>query len=671
MFGGSHPGQAFDRIAALFYSDNDSNLHRERKIIMPHGYTGKILHVDLSNHKIEVEEQDETFYRSYLGGRGIGYRYLMQDVAAGTEPFSPENTLVLATGVITGAPLPAACRFAAVGKSPLTGTAGESEAAGFFGPELKMAGFDAVVLRGQAPKPVYLWVSGGHAAIEDATPFADLGAREVEDAIRAEKGSKKIRVAQTGLAGMNRVRFANITNNLGHFNGRCGLGAVMGSKNLRAVAALGTAILTFQDPAFLRDTAQHYAATFKNNPLGEQLHVYGTTAFPEIQSAAGALPVDNFRRSRLDDASAVGGDTYNEILLQKRKGCYACPIRCKRGIALDDPKYGVDSRYGGPEYETIAALGTNLKILDLKAIAKGNEICNRYCLDTISAGMTIAFACECFQEKVITKADTGGLELRFGDADLMIRLLEMIARRQGLGDLLAEGSSRLAVKWGVADRSLALAVKGQEIPMHDPRVKVGVGIGFAVSTYGADHMTAAHDTMFVNEKSFSVNSVKPLGIYKPMHATEITSEKVRNYKILENFWRTLDALGICVFGYAPRGVMPIDTMVKCVSAVTGWEASLFELMRAAERGTMIARAFNCREGFGINDDRLPQRLFDPKPDGANAGKQIFKEQDFNHAVRLYYEMIGCDPQTGRPGRAKLLELGLDWVAESLESHFKK
>ncbi len=638
---------------------------------MPYGYTGKILHVDLSNHKIEVEEKDEVFYRSYLGGRGIGYHYLMQGVAPGIDPFSPENILVLATGVMTGAPLPAACRFAAVGKSPLTGTAGESEAAGFFGPELKMAGFDAVVLRGRAQKPVYLWVTGGQAEIKDAAAFAELGAREVEDAIRAEMGSNKIRVAQTGLAGMNGVRFANITNNLGHFNGRCGLGALMGSKNLRAVAALGTAKPTFHDPGFLRETAQHYAATFKNNPLGDQLYIYGTTAFPEILSAAGALPVGNFRRSRLDDATAVSGDTYNEILLHKRKGCYACPIRCKRGVALDDPKYGIDSRYGGPEYETISALGTNLNITDLKAIAKGNEICNRYCLDTISAGMTIAFACECFQEKIITKADTDGLELRFGDADLMIQLLELIARRQGFGDLLAEGSSRLAEKWGVADSPSHLAVKGQEISMHDPRVKVGVGIGFAVSTYGADHMTAAHDTMFVNEKSFSVNSVKPLGIYHPLHATEITSEKVRNYKILENFWRTLDALGLCVFGFAPRGVMPIDTMVRCVSAVTGWEASLFELLRAAERGTMIARAFNSREGFTVKDDKLPRRLFDPKPDGANAGEQIFKEADFNNAIRLYYEMIGCDPQSGRPGRAKLLDLGLDWVAKSIERSFQR
>ena len=417
----------------------------------------------------------------------------------------------------------------------------------------------------------------------------------------------------------------------------------------------------------MRETAQHFAATFKNNPAGEALYVYGTTAFAEILSAAGALPVDNFRRSQLDDATSVSGDTYNEILLQKRRGCYACPIRCKRGIALDDPKYGVDSRYGGPEYETIAALGTNLNIADLKAIAKGNEICNRYCLDTISTGMTIAFACECFQEGIISKADTDGLELRFGDADLMIQLLELIARREGFGDLLAEGTTRLAKKWGVADKHCHLAVKGQDISMHDPRVKVGVGIGFAVSPYGADHMTAAHDNAFVDEKSFALNSVKPLGIYKPMPATEITAEKVRNYKILENFWRTLDALGLCVFGYAPRGVMPIDTMVRCVNAITGWEASLFELMRAGERGTMIARAFNSREGFSANNDRLPQRLFDPKPDGANAGKHIFKEEDFNEAIRLYYDMIGCDPETGRPHRGKLLELGLEWIEASLNA----
>jgi aldehyde:ferredoxin oxidoreductase len=632
---------------------------------MPFGYTGKILQVDLSNQKIEIAAPGEAFYRSYLGGRGIGYHYLMQQMPAEIDPFAPENILVLATGVMTGAPLPASCRFAAVGKSPLTGTAGESEAAGFFGPELKMAGFDAVVFQGRSEKPVYLWVTGGKAEIKDAASISEMGAREVEDAIRAQLGNKKIRIAQTGLAGMNRVRFANITNNLGHFNGRGGFGAVMGSKNVRAVAALGTEKLEFQDPAFLRETAQHYAATFKDNPAGEALYVYGTTAFPEILSAAGALPVNNFRRSSLDDPAPVGGDTYNEILLQKRKGCYACPIRCKRGIALDDPKYGVDSRYGGPEYETISALGTNLNITDLKAIAKGNEICNRYCIDTISAGMTIAFACECFEEGLISKSDTDGLELHFGDADLMIRLLEMIARREGLGDRLAEGSARLARQWNVQDKPCHLTVKGQEVSMHDPRVKVGVGIGFAVSPYGADHMTAAHDTVFVDENSFGLNSVKPLGIYEPMHATKITTQKVRNYKLLENFWRTLDALGLCVFGYAPRGVMPIDTMLRCVSAVTGWETSLFELMQSGERGTMIARAFNSREGFTFKDDRLPKRLFDPKPDGAHAGEHIFAEDDFNEAVGSYYDMIGCDPDSGRPRPGKLLELSLDWVDELL------
>ena len=632
---------------------------------MGYGYTGKILHVDLSNRKLNIEENEDAFYRTYLGGRTIGYQYLLKEVPPHIDPFSPENILVLATGVMTGAPLAASCRFAAVGKSPLTLAAGESEAAGYFGPELKKAGFDAIVFRGRSETPVYLWVTDGKAEIKDAAHFSDLGAREVEDIIRKELGSDKIRVAQTGLAGMKKVRFANITNNLSNFNGRNGFGALMGAKNIRAVTALGTAKIKFHDKEFLRQTAQQYARTFRDNPLGEALFVYGTTAFPELLSAGGALPVDNFRRSKLDDASPVSGDTYNQLLLRKRKGCYACPIRCKRGIALKDPKYGVDSRYGGPEYETIAALGSNLNITDLKVIAKGNEICNRYCMDTISAGMTIAFACECFENGIITKADTGGLELRLGDSDLMIRLLEMIARREGVGDFMAEGMAHLAAKWKVENKPFNLSVKGQELPMHDPRVKVSVGIGYAISTYGADHMTATHDTMLTEAGSFPLKSVMPLGIYTPMHPTHITAEKVRSYALLENLWRAMDALGLCVFGYAPRGVMTLEVMVDCLNAVTGWNASLFELMKAAERGTMLARAFNSREGFNIKHDRLPQRLFDPKPDGPNAGTKIFQSRDFNKAVRQYYEMIGCDPKTGRPRRGKLLELGLEWVDELL------
>lgn len=628
---------------------------------MRYGYTGKILNVDLSNRKITVDEKDETFYRMHLGGRGIGYHYLLKEVPPLTDPFSPENILVLSTGVMTGAPLAASCRFSAVGKSPLTGTAVESEAAGFFGPELKQAGFDAVVFRGKSERPVYLKIIDGKAEIKDAEHLAELGAKEVEDAIRGEMGSQKVRVAQTGLAGMNRVLFANITNNLGHFNGRCGLGALMGDKNVRAVGALGTEKIRLFNPEFIHQTAKNYAKTFRDNPLGDALFVYGTTAFPALLSAGGSLPVNNFRRSKLEDPSSVSGDYYNKLLLKKRKGCYACPIRCKRGIALDDPKYGVDSRYGGPEYETIAALGTNLNILDLKAIAKGNEICNRYCMDTISAGMTIAFACECFEKGVITKADTGGLELRFGDSDLMIQLLEMTANREGIGDLLAEGTARLAERWGVVDTEYNLSVKGLEIPMHDPRVKVSVGIGYAVCTYGADHMTAPHDSYFTDEGSFALESVKPLGIYRAMNPTEITTEKVRSYVLLENLWRVMDALGLCIFGFAPRGAMSLELMVRCLNAVTGWNTSLFELMKAGERGTMMARAFNHREGFTIEKDRLPKRLFNPKPDGPNAGSKMFEEADFNRSLELFYEIIGCDPKTGRPHRGKLLELDLEWV----------
>jgi aldehyde:ferredoxin oxidoreductase len=248
---------------------------------------------------------------------------------------------------------------------------------------------------------------------------------------------------------------------------------------------------------------------------------------------------------------------------------------------------------------------------------------------------------------------------------MMLQLLEMIARREGFGDVLAQGSARLAVKWGVEDDPCSLSVKGQELSMHDPRVKVGVGIGFAVSPYGADHMTAAHDPFFTDENSTMFKSVMPLGIYKAMGATDITPEKVRCYLQLEKLWRMMDALGLCVFGYAPRGVMPLDVMVKSLNAVTGWNASLYELLQAAERGSILARAFNSREGFSIKDDRLPARLFDPKPDGPDSGKKIFEEADFKKAVALYYEMINCDPETGRPARGKLMELGLDWVEEML------
>jgi aldehyde:ferredoxin oxidoreductase len=634
---------------------------------MGNGFTGNILHVDLSSRNTRIEEKDEPFYRSLLGGRGIGYHYLLKHVPPHTDPLSENNILVLSTGVMTGSSLPAACRFAAIAKSPLTGAAGESESAGFFGPELKMAGFDAVVLHGKAEGPVYLWITDGKAEIKDAGGIAGLGAKETEDAIRFEMGSSKIRVAQTGLAGMNQVLYANITNNLGHFCGRNGLGAVMGAKNVRAVAALGTQKIHLADPEFIKDTAGQYARSFRDNPLGNNLYLYGTTAFAKIMSDDGCLPVNNFRRGRLDDASPISGDTYNELLLKKRKGCYACPIRCKRMIALEDPKYGVDSRYGGPEYETIAALGSNLNIVNLKAIAKGNEICNRYCMDTISAGMTIAFACECFENGAITKEDTGGLALGFGDADLMIKLLEMTARREGFGDQLAEGSARLAQKWGVADKPYSLSVKGQEIAMHDPRVKVGVGIGYATSTYGADHMIAGHDPYFSVEGSYSLRSVKPLGIDGAMHPTEITTTKVRNYIQLENLWRVMDALGLCLFGYVPRGVMPIETMVQSLNAVTGWDTSLYELMKAGERGTMLAKAFNCREGFTIKDDVLPKRLFDMKPDGPGSGKKAFKEEDFKAAIKLYYEIIGCNPKTGRPSRGKLISLGLEWVDELLDN----
>jgi aldehyde:ferredoxin oxidoreductase len=286
-------------------------------------------------------------------------------------------------------------------------------------------------------------------------------------------------------------------------------------------------------------------------------------------------------------------------------------------------------------------------------------------MDTISAGMAIAFACECFEKGVISRTETDGLELRFGDPDLMIRLLEMIAHRKGFGRVLGEGVARMAQMWGAGEEPYHLSVKGCEIPMHEPRAKAGVGLGYAISTYGADHMVAPHDPYFIDEKFLTFQIVKALGIHRPMSAYEMTSDKVRSTVILGNLWRMMDALGLCVFGFAPRGPMPLDTMVKCLNAVTGWNTSLYELMLAGDRGTAMARAFNSREGFSIKDDRLPKRFFEPLPDGPNAGKTSFTEKEFDDAVKLFYEITGCDPKTGRPSRGKLVELDLEWVDKLL------
>jgi aldehyde:ferredoxin oxidoreductase len=390
----------------------------------------------------------------------------------------------------------------------------------------------------------------------------------------------------------------------------------------------------------------------------------GTPGLVAGLNAAGILPTRNFRQGAFENVDRVSWEAYEKELLTARRSCYACAIRCKREVSVND-RYQVSDAYGGPEYETLDGFGPNCGVDDLQAIAKANELCNRYTLDTISCSSAVSFAMECFEHGLLTPQETQGLELRFGNAEAMLKLVDMIARRQGLGDLLAEGTRRAAEKIGGDARYFAMQVKGQELPMHDPRGKVGVGLGYAINEAGADHLTAAHDPMLANPESVSFKGAAPLGV-EAAPPRELSARKVRNYSILENWTSAEKVVGLCFFGPAPRSFIQVDEVVGAVRAATGWDLDVRDILRIGERATNLARAFNIREGFSRQDDALPERLFHPLENGALAGVAINKTE-FEQALTELYRQKGWNPETSAPTRERLRELDIEWVADWLET----
>lgn len=632
---------------------------------MGYGSTGKILRVDLTRASIHVEQFDEALYRLYPGGKALAAYLLLRELPPETEPFAPENRLVLANGLLTGAPFSTATRFTAAARSPLTRAYGESEAGGFWGPELKMAGYEAIVISGRADQPVYLWIHDDHVELRDAQHLWGHEPSEVQAQIRAELGDKLIRVLQIGIAGENLVRFAALTNELRHFNGRSGMGAVMGSKNLKAIAVRGTGCYLdlAHDPKTIAELGRTLAKRVKEHPQSWDLQVKGTPGLVDTLNAAGILPTRNFRQGAFEGVDKLKWEAYEKELLTARRSCYACAIRCKREVAVND-RYPVSPAYGGPEYETLDGFGGNCGIDDLQAIAKANELCNRYTLDSISTSSVVAFAMECFEHGLIGPKETGGVDLRFGNAEAMLKMVEMIARRQGIGDLLAEGVRRAAQVIGGEARYFAMHVKGQELPMHEPRGKVGVGLGYAVSETGADHLTAAHDTMVANPESLGFKGVMPLGLTAALPPRELSDKKARQYALLENWTSAGKVVGLCFFGPTPRSFIQVDEVVSAVHAATGWDVTAPDILRIGERATNLARAFNIRNGFSRQDDTLPERLFTPLENGALAGVALSKAE-FEHALTELYRQKGWNPETAAPTRARLRELDIGWVADWL------
>lgn len=628
-----------------------------------YGTTAKILRVDLTAGSWEVDELTAEFYREYPGGKALAGYILLNELPANTDPLSPQNVLVIANGLLTGAPVSTATRYIVSARSPLTNGYGESEAGGFWGPELKMAGFEAIVVKGKSPEPVYVCIQDGEVEIRPANHLWGQKTAEVQEAIRAELGDKKVRVLQIGPAGENLVRFAGISNDLRHFNGRNGIGAVMGSKNLRAVAVRGRTRYQSmaRDPKALIALGRTLAQRVKESPQSWSLQNTGTPGLVEPLNTAGILPTRNFRQGAFENVDDIKWEVYEQQLLTARRSCYACAIRCKREVRVD----GEPSVYGGPEYESLGSLGPNCGVGDIHAIAKANELCNAYMLDSISTGMAISFAMECFEHVLLSLEDTGGLDLRFGNAEAMLTMIEWIALRKGLGHLLAEGVMRAAEKIGGDAHFFAMHVKGQELPMHEPRGKYNVGMGYAISEIGADHLVVPHDSALANSESISFKSAQALGIRQAEPVLSLNDGKMEHFYILEKWISFEKVIGYCFFGPGPRSFIHPDEVLESVNAATDWNLTIADLLEIGERATNMARVFNAREGFTRKDDTLPERLFTPLENGALKG-EVYPRDEFESALTVLYGLKGWDPESGTPTRERLETLSLSWAADLLE-----
>ena len=619
---------------------------------MEKSFTGKILRVNLSKAKISSENLEETFYRRYFGGRGLIAYYLLKELKPRIDPLGPENKLIFACGPVTGAPVSGSGRNSVGAKSPLTGAYGEAEAGGFWGAELKQAGFDAIIIEGKASNPVYLWIKDQKVKLRDASRLWGLEIKKSQETIRSELGDNRVKVAQIGPGGEKLVRYASVVNDLNHVAGRCGMGAVMGSKNLKAVAVKGSNRVPVRKPKRLGKLAKWMAQNVDN--VAHALHTYGTGDAMDAMEETGNLPIRNFRDGDFAEVDQISAQAVKEHVRVGMGTCFACVVACKKEVKVKEP-WNVDPEYGGPEYETLASLGSNCGVSDLKAVCKANELCQRYSIDTISTGVTISFAMECFEHGLLTKEDTGGMDLSFGNAESMVKMVELIGERRGIGNLLAEGSMRVAEHIGNGAEEFAVHVKGQEVPMHDPRLKRGEALGYAVSPTGADHVHNIHDTFLFPQLPKRYES---LGILEAVPVEDFGPKKVRLFKYVSE-WRTLNNfLVMCLF--TPWSVIE---KVEIVRSVTGWNTTAFELMKVVERGNTLTRIFNIREGFTEKDDWLPPRFFKPKTSGA-LNKTSVNPEDLQKAKILYYDMMGWTEQ-GIPKQSTLEELNIAWAADKI------
>jgi len=609
------------------------------------GYLGNVLHLDLTHSKARVEDLKEEWASQFIGGSGLGTKFLYEMTDGRTNPLGSENPLIFMTGPFTGTSVPLSGRHAVVSRSPLTGIFGESDIGGTWGANLKKAGFDGIIVTGKSEKPISLWVHDGRWEIRDASRLWGKDTYEIDPLLKSETHEKAV-VCAIGQAGENQVLISSIMTDGrdGRAAGRCGMGAVMGSKNLKAIVVYGTGNVPLYDAKSVGKLPKEYSQRIIEK--GENFKKYGTAGALSTFEAMGTLPIENWKFTGRWEESAekINGFTMTETVLTGRYYCDACLLGCGRRIKVEKGPYaGVEG--AGPEYETLALLGSSCLIDDLEALCFANELCNRFGLDTISTGGVIAFSMEAYEKGLIDKEDTGGVELRWGNAEALIEMIKMIAQKKGFGELLGKGIKKASEEIGKNSSEFAMHIKGLEIPAHDPRGYNAGGVGFATSSRGACHLAGLSHTF---ER---VLKAPEIGIPEPLDRFQVEGKGVLAAKT-QNLMGMMDSLKLCKF-ILFAGVT-ISDIVKWYEYVTGKEMTIDEFIKTGERIFNLKRLYNVRLGISRKDDFLPLRFLTLK----RVGKALTPNlPPFGQMLSEYYEYRGWSEE-GIPTAEKLRELGL-------------
>jgi aldehyde:ferredoxin oxidoreductase len=610
---------------------------------MLYGYAGKVLRVDLSKSKLKNDVLGEDIARNYIGGSGLAAWILYSEVSAKTDPLSPENKIIFATGPLVGTIAPCSSHMVVCSKSPLTGIWGESHSGGHFPAELKFAGYDAIVIEGRSEKPVYLWINDDSVEIRGASDLWGKDIYETTDIIQEEL--RGIKVACIGPSGENLSRIACILNDKYRAAGRTGMGAVMGSKNLKAIAVKGSKKPEIANPETFNTVAEEVRELIKTFPGNDLRRAYGTAGSVTLCNHLGNLPTRYYKEGTYENAENISGETLTKTMLKNPYACFMCPIACGRMIEVKTGSYaGIVG--GGPEYETIVSFGSLCLNDNLESTAKVNELCNRFGIDTISAGNAVAFAMECCERGWITKQE---LDLKWGDHRGIVDLVEKIGRREGFGNVLADGVVRAAKKIGKGAEQLAVHVKGLEFPMHDPRSQKAMGLSFATSPRGAVHKPCTAYIEVFNR------GIRDLGIDPKKFDRFSIQGKAELTKIMGDLYSVYNSLVLCMFAYPPgNDFLEAHHVSDLFSAATGFHIDAKELLKAGERIWNLQRLFNVREGISRKDDTLPARMLKESQTKGSAKGQIVELEPM---LDEYYKLRGWD-NMGIPTKRKLEKLGI-------------